>query len=239
MGCKEDWEQTVIELSKNYYCLAIDLPGHGTTKISSGEKYYSIEATAEGIINFLKDLNFNNNYLIGYSMGGRLALYLTVYYPVLWRKVILESASPGLKTQDERKQRLDSDRNLAKKLQNEKFNNFVDFWYEQPLFYSIKNNKGFPDLINRRLKNDPLALAKSLKIMGTGKQPSLWNKLNKIKLPMLLLAGQFDTKFKDVIKEMNLLCNSAEVKIVKGCGHNIHFEDQESFLRIVKDFIKN
>jgi 2-succinyl-6-hydroxy-2,4-cyclohexadiene-1-carboxylate synthase len=105
-------------------------------------------------------------------MGGRLALYMTLHFPERFEKVVLESASPGLKTEKERSHRLQADLQLAQKLENSNIKDFLLNWYEIPLFKSLKNSPNFDKLIETRLANNPLELAKSLRNMGTGNQPS-------------------------------------------------------------------
>ncbi|MCZ0901189.1 2-succinyl-6-hydroxy-2,4-cyclohexadiene-1-carboxylate synthase, partial [Microcoleus sp. HI-ES] len=79
-------------------------------------------------------------------------------------------------------------------------------------------------------------LAKSLRNMGTGNQPSLWEKLAQNQIPLLLLAGEYDDKFTTINTEIASLCPAARLEIVPKAGHNIHFENIETFVALVRQF---
>lgn len=236
MGNSHEFDQAISLLSHEFYCLTVDLPGHGETKVLGGDECYTMPNTAHAIINLLDDLKITKCFLVGYSMGGRLALYLTLHFPERFSKVILESASPGLSTEVERAERVKRDEQIARKLERSiDKNDFIAFlsnWYSQPIFGSIKNYPQFQHLVEVRLQNNPIELAKSLRFMGTGCQPSLWKKLKKNTNPILLLAGEYDEKFVYINTEMTQICDFCHLNIISHSGHNIHFEN-------VRDFVKN
>ena len=232
----QDFNPIISLLSKSYCCLGVDLPGHGETRVIGDESYYNISNTAQALIHLLDDLQIDKCLLLGYSMGGRLALYMTLHFPERFEKVVLESASPGLKTKKERSHRREADLQLAQKLENSNIKNFLLNWYDRPLFKSLKNSPNFDKLIETRLANNPLELAKSLRNMGTGNQPSLWEKLAQNQIPILLLAGEYDDKFTTINTEIAKLCPAATLEIVPKAGHNIHFENIDKFVALVREF---
>ena len=232
----QDFNPIISLLSHSYCCLAVDLPGHGKTRIIGDESCYNISNTAEALIHLLDDLQINKCLLLGYSMGGRLALYMTLHFPHRFEKVVLESASPGLKTKKARSHRIQADFDTAQKLENSNLKEFLLSWYDRPLFQSLKNSPNFDRLIASRLGNNPIELAKSLRNMGTGNQPSLWEKLAQNQIPLLLLAGEYDEKFQTINAEIASLCPAASLKIVPKAGHNIHFENIDEFVAIVRQF---
>jgi 2-succinyl-6-hydroxy-2,4-cyclohexadiene-1-carboxylate synthase len=236
LGDCQDFNSVISLLSKNYCCLAVDLPGHGKTQVTGDETCYNMSNTARGLIALLDELETDKCYLLGYSMGGRLALYMTLHFPERFEKVVLESASPGLQTEKDRSHRRQADFELSQKLENSKIEEFLLEWYDRPLFQSLKNSPKFDRLRESRLENNPIELAKSLRNMGTGNQPSLWEKIAENQIPILLLAGEYDDKFKTINTEMANLCVSASLRIVSNAGHNIHFENAEKFTAIVKEF---
>ena len=148
-------------------------------------------------------------------MGGRLALYLAIHYPKYFSRIILESASPGLKTAEERRSRRRLDHKLANQLEETNFRQFLTNWYNLPLFHTLKNHPQFQDLLKQRLNNRSEFLAKSLREMGTGQQPPLWNHLTKNKIPLLLVVGEKDAKFRAIADEMAQVCPTAQVKICR------------------------
>ncbi|MEC4891648.1 MAG: 2-succinyl-6-hydroxy-2,4-cyclohexadiene-1-carboxylate synthase [Oscillatoria sp. PMC 1051.18] len=238
MGDNRDFESVVNLLTAEFRCLVIDLPGHGKTKINGNESCYNLPNTAQALVDLLVELNLKKSYLVGYSMGGRLALYLAIHYPQYFPKLVLESASPGLATALERRQRKQRDEQLAREIETSNFSAFVNKWYQQPLFASLKSYPQWEKMKARRLENNPAELTKSLRNLGTGSQPSLWAKLTSFSQPLLLLVGEKDAKFIAINSQMQQLCPSAELSIVPNCGHNIHLENEAQFVQIVKQFLQ-
>jgi len=237
LGNEADWEAIISELRTDFYCLALDLPGHGKTRFLKDQSYYSLERCAQGIMELINQLELQKCNLIGYSMGGRLALYLAVHYPDMWNKIILESASPGLKSVSEQEERWRHDLNLAIKLEKEDLNNFLHSWYKQPIFNSLRRYPEFQALFDKRLNNNKFELAHALRGMSVGKQLPLWNNLKDIELPILLVTGELDYKFNLIMHEMSDLLPKSGLRLVHGCGHTVHFENPKMFIDIVKEFL--
>ena len=235
-GDSQDFNSVISLLSQSYCCLAVDLPGHGRTRVSGDESCYNISNTAKALIELLDDLQIDKCLLLGYSMGGRLALYMTLHFPDRFDQVVLESASPGLKTAKDRSHRRKSDFDISQKLENSNLKEFLLSWYDRPLFKSLTKSPNFDRLLEARLENNPIELAKSLRNMGTGNQPSLWEQLAQNQIPLLLLVGEYDDKFTTINTEMANLCSAASLKTVPKSGHNIHFENIDKFVAVVRQF---
>lgn len=238
MGSCQDFEEVADLVAKQFCCLAIDLPGHGKTEVNR-DRNYQMSEVAQGIIELLEQLEIEQCFLVGYSMGGRLALYLAIHFPQYFPKVVLESASPGLATTIAREHRIERDLKLAAKLQSQEFSLFLEQWYSNPLFTSFREHPNYPQAIARRLNNDPNKLSKSLRYMGLGMQPSLWKDLRENQIPLLLIVGELDSKFLAIAKKMVYLCPQTSLKIVINTGHNVHFEQPEEFTLILREFLKN
>ena len=249
MGDRTEFELAIADISKQFYCVAINLPAHGeidvikqmTDQIADQDDYYTIQSTANLVIKFLDFLRIEQCFLVGYSMGGRLALYLTIYFPQYFHKVVLESASAGLRTAAEKSNRLAKDQKLATELEHLKhhdFRLFLENWYQQSIFASLRSHPNFPQMLEKRLNNSPAQLAKSLRNLSIGMQPSLWEKLSENEVPLLLLVGELDLKFVQVNQQMQQLCKLSQLQIVPNCGHNIHFENPNLFIEKIKSFFK-
>lgn len=236
LGDRHDFQTVISHLGDRFSCLTIDLPGHGNTKVTGEDQCYQISPTAQAIIQLLDKLQISQCFLVGYSMGGRLALYLTLHYPQRFIKVILESTSPGLKTELERLNRLQSDLQIAYKLRTEKLADFLSRWYDKPFFSSLKKHPNFAEFFQKRLQNNPLELSKCLRGMSTGRQPSLWNHIKHNTIPLLLLVGEQDDKFQQINTEMVEIGKNMHLKVIKKCGHNIHLENPEIFIKNIIDF---
>lgn len=239
MGNSNEFNEVIPLLTDDFHCLSIDLPGHGKTQVLGDDDCYAMAKTADALINLLDELKVKQCFLIGYSMGGRLALYLTLHFSQRFHKVILESASPGLLTEKERLERVRRDEQIARKLARsigrDDFIKFLDNWYKQPIFGNIKNHPRFEQMIENRLQNNPSELAKSLRLMGTGVQPSLWEKLHQNTVPLLLLVGENDKKFVDINRKMSQINQLCKLKIINNAAHNIHLENTFIFVDNIQD----
>lgn len=229
MGSTADWKTVFKKLGKYFRCLAVDLPGHGKTDLLSEGNFYSMPSTAEHVLNILDHEQVKKCALVGYSMGGRLALYLALHFPHRFDLLVLESASPGLASEADRATRRKHDEMLALELEHLPLNNFLQKWYDQPFFASCKRDPRFQKMFSLRLQNDPRGLANSLRFTGSGVQPSLWEKLGTLQMPTLILAGGLDKKFIDIGSRMKEKIKNAQLKIIENCGHNIHFENPENY----------
>ncbi|MBN2414061.1 2-succinyl-6-hydroxy-2,4-cyclohexadiene-1-carboxylate synthase [candidate division KSB1 bacterium] len=239
MGSTRDWEVVVEKLKhKSINILTIDLPGHGKTRINTDEKSYSIPETANRIIQVLDHLDIQKCSIVGYSMGGRLALYLVLTYPERFTHLVMESAGPGIIDLFERENRQRHDEIVAEKMQADDFESFVLKWYYQPIFRSLILHPNFQNLLYLRLGNDPAELAKVLRNMGQGTQEPMWYKLTNITIPVLLMAGDKDTKYTEIVQDMARFNPGFKTKIFKDCGHNLHFEVPDKFTRLILDFLK-
>lgn len=238
LGNKEEWSDIADHLKADYQILAIDLPGHGVSLFEDPASY-EMQICSANIITLLHNLNLRDRvYLVGYSMGGRLALYLAINYPQVFKKVLLISASPGIEDQQEKEKRIAADFILARKLENQDFGLFLEKWYDAELFSSLKMQ---PDLLRqiicKRMHNSPKYLAMSLDYMGTGQQKSLWQDLSCIQIPLDIVVGSNDAKFVSIGEKMRL-CNQANIRLhkVKNAGHVVHLESKSFFYEFLKQW---
>ena len=228
MGSSNDWWPLLAELATYFHCICVDLPGHGQTVTPD----YDIPNTAHSLVKLLESLAVDRpSYLFGYSLGGRLALYMALHYPQYWQKVVLESASAGLATLAAQQERQKQDQAIARKLRQPHldFAEFVDHWYQQPVFQGMNTQPHFPALIVQRLQNQPVALARSLENAGLGSQPYLGQLLARNQIPLLLMVGENDHKLMAINQAMAASCPAAELLIVPGCSHNIHWQQPQQW----------
>lgn len=218
-----------------------DIVGHGKTIISEELDRYKIESAAGDLNLLLEQLGINQIDILGYSMGGRLALTFAILYPKKVRKLILESASPGLETEEERKNRSMNDFRLARFIKEEGIQSFVDYWETIPLFATMEKLPAETkrSIRKQRLNNSPIGLANSLIGMGTGSQPSWWENLSQLSCEVLLLTGEKDVKFCRIAEKMMKKLENGTWIAVQKSGHAIHVEDAEKFGTIVSDYLSN
>ena len=238
-GSVENWHPLVAHLEQYTTAILIDLPGHGRSDAPPDPARYEMAAVARDLAKLLQVLTASPVNLLGYSMGGRLALYMAVHYPDLVKTLILESASPGLAEAQERLARRARDEALADAIERDGVAAFVSYWENLPLFASQKR---LPEAVRQRLRAQRLrnrahGLANSLRGMGTGVQPPLWEALAHVRQPVLLMAGELDARFVRIAKQMQARLPHAQLDIVPDAGHTIHLEQPGAFEGQVITFI--
>jgi 2-succinyl-6-hydroxy-2,4-cyclohexadiene-1-carboxylate synthase len=238
-GSSANWQAHVPALSEQYQVLIVDLPGHGQTDAPDDPARYGVEQVAADLIALSARAGAASAHVLGYSMGARLALCMALAYPRFVRSLIMESGSPGLESVEERQARIRQDEALAERIVGDGLAAFVEYWENIPLFASQQRLS--PEVRQRlreqRLRNRPEGLANSLRGMGTGVQPSLWNRLDEISVPVLLLAGALDTKFVGIAQQMYDRMPDARLVIVPGAGHTIHLEAPTVFHAQITEFL--
>lgn len=213
-------------------CVLFDLPGHGQS-IALDANTYSFHGAAEAILQTIEHDGIHQPILYGYSMGGRLALYLALRWPDRFTAAFLESTSPGIEHPIQQLARRHQDEILADRIA-EDFSTFLDRWYQADLFRSLKHHPQFPALLDRRRQNHPQELARSLRGLGTGVQPSLWSALTQAQIPLYLLAGTQDSKFCAINQRMQGLCPTAQLHLIPEVGHNLQVEAPDRLFQIVQ-----
>jgi 2-succinyl-6-hydroxy-2,4-cyclohexadiene-1-carboxylate synthase len=234
LGSSKDWSSIAHTISDRFCCLLIDLPGHGKSLLEADELYL-MPATAELVVAILHRHQIPKSYLYGYSMGGRLALYLAIHFPQLFPQVILESASPGLALERDRVMRQQHEQKLADRLE-QNFPQFLQDWYDQPLFATLKQHPQFPQIFTQRSQQNPRLLAKSLRQIGLGMQPNLWPDLANLQMPLRLIAGERDRKFIAIQQEIQRFCPKAMMRTVENTGHNVNWENPAAIVREISGF---
>lgn len=238
MGSSADWSSVMEALSDSFHCIAVDLPGHGDSVGLPDPKTYTMNGAARMLLDLFTETGIEKAHIVGYSMGGRTGLYFAVHHPGRCRKLVLESASPGLDHEDDRRDRRGVDEARAQRLETGDLAEFLEEWYRQPLFATYRER---PELLQRMLEtrgqNDPEELARSLRGMGTGRQPSLWDALVDFQIPVLAVAGALDGKYVETAERMAVLMPNTRTAIIPNAGHNVHAERPDVYTDIVKDFL--
>lgn len=221
--------------------IALDMLGHGQSDAPDDPQRYSMQYCQSDIISVLQTLGIKRGeaILLGYSMGGRIALYCA--FSGYFRALILESASPGLATSAEREQRRVSDEALADRIKHEGIETFVNYWEQLPLFASQRNLpiEHWNAQRAQRLTNRTHGLANSLRGIGTGVQPSLDQRLPTLTIPVLLIAGKLDSKFCTIAQQMAQQLPEVQLQIVPNAGHTVHLENPDLFFTLVHNFIQH
>lgn len=237
-GSRKTWKKIVDEGKSGIQWILIDLPGHGDTKTESPR---TMEACCHDLATLFSHEGIADFHLVGYSLGGRVALSFAMLYSELLLSLTIESASPGLKTFHEQKDRKQVDEQWARKIQAEGLEAFVNEWENLSLFTT---QKALPEQIRKEIRAERLSqteegLAQSLRWMGTGIQPSWWNQLSRLKLPVLLIVGAWDEKFVTMNKEMEKYLPNGCLKMIPEAGHAVHLEKPDLFRKTFQAFLES
>jgi 2-succinyl-6-hydroxy-2,4-cyclohexadiene-1-carboxylate synthase len=239
-GSSSDWKSILHNINPGFSSAALDLIGHGRSDSPEDTELYSADAIANQINNIIEHTIKRKVIPVGYSMGGRAALSFAVKYPGIIEALILESTTPGIKSEDLREERIKRDSEIASYIKNHSMEEFADFWMDMEIFNTQRrfSEERRKQLRQTRVTNDKTGLSNSLRGFGTGKMPPLFNQLKNIRCKTLLITGELDTKFTDINSEIVELFPYAEHRIIKNAGHNTHIEEPVKFVETVNEFLE-
>ncbi len=235
MGSGNDWLDLARSHFPDYCNILLDLPGHGKTRIPTDPVLTNM--LSEMILDLART-GYEKFIPIGYSMGGRVGFHLHQLAPERIPAFVFLSSAPGLKTRDERDQRILDDEHLMDKLESVGFEAFLKEWYAAPLFGDLKNNSSLlSTLCQKRSTNDPKLLRKALALMGNGALPSLWGSLKNIGASTLLVTGELDSKYSNLNQKMNQEISGSIHQSIANAGHAFHLEKPLETARIIRHFL--
>jgi 2-succinyl-6-hydroxy-2,4-cyclohexadiene-1-carboxylate synthase len=171
---------------------------------------------------------------VGYSQGGRLCLHLALDRPEVVLRLVLVSASPGISDADERATRRAADDRLAGEIERDGVDAFLERWLAQPLFATLPRERSGIDV--RRTANTVEGLTFQLRVLGQGVQPSNWERLGELAMPVLLIVGELDTKYVDIAHRMAARIADARVEVIPGAGHACHLEQPDHVAHLLASF---
>ena len=225
------WGPVGERLAAHHTVVHIDAPGHGgsadvAADLGEGADLMASAVAASGI---------GSAAWVGYSMGGRFALHVALRHPTAVRRLVVVSAHPGIEDATERQARRSADEALARRVESEGVEEFVRWWLSQPLFATLAPGAA---QMESRLGGSAAGLASSLRRAGTGAQRPLWDRLGRLDMPVLVLAGELDTRYAALGRRTALAIGAnAHFELVPGAGHTCHLEQPGRFLDLVTPFI--
>jgi 2-succinyl-6-hydroxy-2,4-cyclohexadiene-1-carboxylate synthase len=238
-GSTRSWSALVPIFARSHRAIAIDLLGHGLSDSPSDPRRYAIGRAVEDLLEIFDRLDLARVNLLGYSMGGRVALSLAIAMPARIDSLILESASDGIGLAEERVERARSDAALAAFIETEGIIAFVDRWEQVPLFSTQRELP--PDvratLREQRLRGNPIGLANSLRGMGNGVMEPLSARLANVRARTLLIVGALDSKYRQKGEAIAAAMPAARLVVVPRAGHAIHLERPGAFVEAIQDFL--
>ena len=221
MGVGVDFTPLAERLGMSMY--APDLIGHGTFQSDNPLDY-----TLERQLSYWAERLPDRFTLVGYSMGGRLALQFALRYPKRLKRLVLIGATPGILEPVERSNRGFWDRSQAERIRELGIEGFYNEWQELPI---IATQEGIAPDIRTTMKQNRLAqsiegLANSMIHFGTGTMPSCWDLLPTLSVPTVLMVGTLDIKYRDIATRMleYIPAGVATCVLVSNVGHCAHLE---------------
>jgi len=239
MGSSDVFNPVVNRLLDVCNPVTIDLLGHGETVISGDVNFdrFSAENQVRDLKSIMGRLKLPRFFLYGYSMGGRLVQQLIADDASSFHGVILESTHCGISDSTACAERRKTDEELAIQIE-ENFEKFVDNWIQLPLFESNQQHMeiNYEEILRRQ---NPEWVAASLRGFGAGTMPSVCDAVERLELPIQLIAGKNDQKYVDKMGEMAQLCSDATVEIVENAGHRVHAERPDQIAEIITQFLNS
>ena len=218
--------------------IAPDLVGHGGSDSPDDLAIYRVEAMADQVAALADALSWETFHLVGYSMGGRVALTLGCVSPQRLRSLTLIGASAGFADPVERRSRAEADQARAERIATD-FEAFVDEWMADPLFagQAALGEAHLRAARAQRLASNPAGLARSLTAGGTGAMEPLHERLADCDTPTFLIAGANDAKFCVIAAQLAAGLPRSAVARIDGAGHAAHLEQPDATAAAIADFI--
>ncbi len=221
------WGEFAEHLGRRFAVWAVDLPGHG----DSGHDAASFEVAAHLLADTTGVISERSRraphpgephrragpILVGYSMGGRLALRAVLDRPGVVSALVLIGATAGLDDAADRAARRAADAEIAARLRTEGPARFLDRWLALALFADLDPQQQLRDA---RLRHWGSGVAATFEHRGTGSMEPMWDRLGELTLPTLVLAGADDPKFVAIGGRLAAgLGGPVSVRRVAGTGH--------------------
>lgn len=227
-GSGEEWRLVGEQLAP-FPCLYLDLPGHGGSSAVAATSFTQVDAAlSRSLISY----NILNYWLVGYSLGGRVAMHFACQRPPGLQGLVVEGGHPGLTDDQARQARWQSDTRWAQRFRSQPLLEVFNDWYQQPVFASLSPARRRA-LARARSRNDGQALAAMLEATSLAIQPDLRGTLRELAAPFHYLSGEYDRKFRALAAE-----TSAVPHLIVGAGHNAHREQPDAVARCLAQILR-
>ncbi|KAJ0242827.1 2-oxoglutarate decarboxylase/hydro-lyase/magnesium ion-binding protein [Hirschfeldia incana] len=249
LGTGEEWIPIMKGISGSARCISVDIPGHGSSRVQSHASEtptFSMEVIAEALYKLIEHMTPGKVTIVGYSMGGRIALYMALRFSNKIEGAVIVSGSPGIKDPVSRKVQRATDDSKARMMVEHGLEIFMENWYNKGLWKSLRSHPHFRKIVASRLMHDDvLSVAKVLSDLSTGRQPSLWEELADCDTNVSLVFGEKDVKFKKIVTRMytemskskkreNYIIEKVEIP---EAGHAVHLENPLLLILALRKFL--
>lgn len=237
-GSKGDWSGVAEVLGRTATCLMPDLPGHGQhIDIDHVPEFPDLMRTLEQL---REHEGVDRWHLVGYSMGGRLALAYALAYPERVQGLVMVSASPGIEDPDARRARRESDEAWAQRMESEPPGNLVEAWYQQSVFASLQQRTDILSMLRRERAQSAWPLvAEALRAWGQGLLPPAWSRLPSLGCRSLWIAGALDARYAGIAVRAAGSNPKARSLVIADAGHTVHLEKPDVLGHSIAGFVSD
>ena len=227
------WREVISKMPAGWKWIVPDLRGHGKTQTRRGAPC-SMDACTEDLVALWEELDLGRTHLVGYSMGGRLALHIAAHRPERVASLLTVGAHAGL-DEDAREGRRSGDDGLAERIEKEGIEAFVNYWGALPLFAGLERRgpSYVAQVREERLENHVAGLACSLRGMGAGVMEPVWGEVARATFPCTFVAGQLDHGYVASARRLAAAVPDGRFEIVPRAGHAVHQERPDAFVRVL------
>lgn len=227
------WQEVISKMPEGWMWIVPDLRGHGETGTRPGAPC-TMDACTGDLAMLWDHLGIERSHLVGYSMGGRLALHVAARRPQRIHSLLTIGAHAGL-DEEAREGRRRGDEALAQRIETEGLEAFVNYWSSLPLFAGLERRG--PSFVAQvraeRMSNHIAGLAASLRGMGAGAMEPLWDDLAHVPLRGTFVAGQLDHGYVASARRLAATVPKGRVEIVLRAGHPVHQERPDAFAHVL------
>jgi 2-succinyl-6-hydroxy-2,4-cyclohexadiene-1-carboxylate synthase len=233
------WDELIGLLPTRWRWIRPDLRGHGETIVDAGRPH-TLDAGSSDLLSLWNHFGLERTHLVGYSMGGRLALQLAAGAPDRLLSLVVMSAHAGLEPA-RRAARREEDEQLARRIESDGIEAFAREWSRLPLFAGLarRGAEFTAELDARRVSNRPAGLAASLRGMGAGSMEPLWDQLAVVTCPALFIAGAEDNVYAGHAGRLAQAVPHGRVAIVPDAGHSVFLEQPKTVARLLTDHLSS
>jgi len=231
------WRELISRMPEGWMWIVPDLRGHGETQAPHGAPC-SMAACTTDLEKLWDELGVQRTHLVGYSMGGRLALHVAARRPGRVLSVLTIGAHAGL-DEDAREGRRRGDDALAARIERDGLEPFVDYWGSLSLFAGLQQRGPayVAHVRAERLQNHVAGLACSLRGMGAGMMEPVWDELTHAPFPCTFVAGQLDHGYVASARRLAATVPNGHAEVVLRAGHAVHQERPDAFARVLANHL--
>jgi len=238
LGSSSEWLPFIEALSVRFLCISIDLPGHGEAVLENFNTAMDLYSLSQKLHQILSPVINTPYSILGYSLGGRLALRHALDFPHCINRLILESASPGIDDPKLRQLRTIKDEERAQMIEKEGMKLFLEYWYKMPLFASLQQRPALlEEILAARTMTNSLCAAALIRSASPGREPSMWTALSSLTCPLLLVGGALDLQYVEILTRVAASVPYSTLKLLDEAGHAPHLEVPERFLAVIQEFL--